>query len=38
MKKSIASGNTDIPPHERNIKITYCKGELLWKRSEGLKR
>ncbi len=29
MKKSIQSGNTDIPPRERSIKITY-KGELRW--------
>lgn len=32
MKKSMQS-NTDIPPHERSIKITY-KGELQWKKSK----
>ncbi len=37
MNKSTVSGNTDIPPHERSIKITY-KGELQWKRSENLKK
>ncbi len=37
MKKSIAGSSTDIPPHERSIKITY-KGELQWKRSETLKK
>lgn len=36
MKKSIANSNTDIPPHERSIKITY-KGELLWKKLKILK-
>lgn len=33
MKKSTQSGSTDIPPHERSIKITY-KGDLLWKKEE----
>ena len=32
MKESIQS-STDIPPHERSIKITY-KGELQWKKSK----
>ncbi len=33
MSKSTQSGSTDIPPHERSIKITY-KGDLLWKKSK----
>ncbi len=36
MKKSTVNSSTDIPPHERSIKITY-KGELLWKKLEILK-
>lgn len=31
MKKSTAGSSTDIPPHERSIKITY-QGEMLWKK------
>ena len=37
MKKSIAGSSTDIPPHERGVKITY-KGELLWKKSRLLRQ
>ncbi len=35
MNKSTA-GSTDIPPHERGIKIIY-KGEEPWKRLKSLK-
>lgn len=31
MKKSTVGSSTDIPPHERSIKITY-QGEMLWKK------